>query len=436
MKKITFSAVFAALFSILLVTGVSSCTSDEPVVLESVSNDMLVCNNSSHLRTLSDAYEIALRATSMLDDLEDVRSRGISQRVLDVKNPAKVIRNPLSRGAGVINDTLMYVINYADSMGFAVVSAVKGTPELIAVTMKGSYDPSQPGDNPGFNMYMENAAQVLGSGGIAIDSSMFDPNGHIKPATFEKTLRDTVWIKRVAPKARVNWGQSNPEGRECPNGKSGCALTAAAMAMCGLKYPTSIQLTYNPLKISTLSLNWSELKKLKSWDLPRYGANDNNEVSETIAKLCRQLGKLAGTKYHVDYHSWENSSSGTTTDGVDEMFNELGINHYKGNVTSGSLSNDMNPESEVLVRGTKADDNNSVGHMWLCDGVKHYKIRNRYYRSFDSGATWTLQATDYSQEYIYNMFNWGWNGGENGYFLDMDFSDFNINVQYISIWHW
>ena len=138
MKKITFSAVFAALFSILLVTGVSSCTSDEPVVLESVSNDMLVCNNSSHLRTLSDAYEIALRATSMLDDLEDVRSRGISQRVLDVKNPAKVIRNPLSRGAGVINDTLMYVINYADSMGFAVVSAVKGTPELIAVTMKGS----------------------------------------------------------------------------------------------------------------------------------------------------------------------------------------------------------------------------------------------------------------------------------------------------------
>lgn len=85
MKKFTSAAVFAALFSILFVTGISSCASDEPVTSEPVQNDMLICNNSSHLRTLSDAYEIALRATSMLDDLENVRSRGISQRVIDIR---------------------------------------------------------------------------------------------------------------------------------------------------------------------------------------------------------------------------------------------------------------------------------------------------------------------------------------------------------------
>lgn len=321
----------------------------------------------------------------------------------------------------------MYVVNYADSMGFAVISAVKGTPELIAVTMKGSYDPSQPSDNPGFRMYMENAAQVLGSGGIAIDSTMFDPNGHIKPATFEKTLRDTVWIKRVAPKARVNWGQDNPEGKECPNRIAGCANTAVAMAMCGLQYPSSIKLTYKSGS-PTINLNWVELKKLKSWDRPYYSASTNAEVSQTIAQLCRQLGYLAKTDYSAT------TVSSTKTDNTENMLGILGINKYRGDVTPGSLSNDMNPESEVLVRGTRYNENGPSGHMWLCDGVKHYKIRTRYYRSFDSGASWSLQATDYSQEYIYNFLNWGWEGYKNGYFLDMDFGLYNIRIEYISIW--
>ena len=41
--------------------------------------------------------------------------------------------------------------------------------------------------------------------------------------------------------------------------------------------------------------------------------------------------------------------------------------------------------------------------------------------SEDCGNTWRALYTDYSQEYIYHMYNWGWYGNSNGYFLDMDF---------------
>ncbi|MFG6397302.1 MAG: C10 family peptidase [Muribaculaceae bacterium] len=94
------------------------------------------------------------------------------------------------------------------------------------------------------------------------------------------------------------------------------------------------------------------------------------------------------------------------------------VPHTYDDVVPGSLSKNMHVESMVLVFGTRVSEGISVGHMWLCDGVKHYKIRSRYYRSYDEGRTWRLVATDYLVERSYNMFNWGWDGGYNGYFLD------------------
>lgn len=189
MEKLRLSAVFVVSLTIALLIEMNSCSSDEPVFSEKSEMDALQSTDVSPFRTINDAYEIALQATSMLDDIGVDKARSGKSRMLDFRNPVKIIRKPLSRGVGNVNDTLMYVVNYADSMGFAVVSAVKGTPELIAVTMSGSYDPANPGDNPGFNMYMENASQVLSDGGFAFDTTLLDPNAHIKPGILEKQLR-------------------------------------------------------------------------------------------------------------------------------------------------------------------------------------------------------------------------------------------------------
>lgn len=156
MKKLLSLAMLSVgLASVSMMLSLPSCTADEPVVDSAQAPETEVSQSTtSRYRTVEDASRIALDAVSMFDDVLDEKSRGV-MRFLDAK-PIKVISGLRSRSA--VNDTLMYVVNYADSMGFAVVSAVKGTPELIAVTMQGSYDPAEPCDNPGFSMYMDCAA--------------------------------------------------------------------------------------------------------------------------------------------------------------------------------------------------------------------------------------------------------------------------------------
>lgn len=66
----------------------------------------------------------------------------------------KTICNRESRGQ---NDTLIYVVNYEDNKGFALISAVDDSQPVLAVVPNGSYDPEIGTDNPGFNLFMDAA---------------------------------------------------------------------------------------------------------------------------------------------------------------------------------------------------------------------------------------------------------------------------------------
>ena len=103
------------------------------------------------------------------------------------------------------------------------------------------------------------------------------------------------------------------------------------------------------------------------------------------------------------------------------------------------ISSHLAPNAVLLVYGKNKLSIQETGHMWVCDGVKHYKIRSRYYQSNDQGLTWQLKADDYSQEVAYNFFNWGWDGYKCGYFLDLTFKptsdqDYSGNVGLIKVW--
>ncbi len=61
----------------------------------------------------------------------------------------------------VVDDTLMYVFNYDNNQGYALVSTNLATEPLIAVTEQGHLDPSQETDNPGLKLYLEMAKQYV-----------------------------------------------------------------------------------------------------------------------------------------------------------------------------------------------------------------------------------------------------------------------------------
>ena len=112
-------------------------------------------NNVSTIRSFDEALQIAQSSISLVDGTGQTRSG--SPRKIDLNN-WKIFENDLkTRANSNSNDTLMYVFNFEDNQGFAIVSASKETEGLIAVTESGSYDPSTSSNIDGFNIYMDMA---------------------------------------------------------------------------------------------------------------------------------------------------------------------------------------------------------------------------------------------------------------------------------------
>lgn len=105
---------------------------------------MAICENTiKSIRSYDEALEIAKGAVSIVEN--GITTRGsFPSRVIDQKN-SMIIRSTLTRSESTdYNDTLLYVFNYANDMGFAVVSANPETEGLIAVTESGTYTDDTP----------------------------------------------------------------------------------------------------------------------------------------------------------------------------------------------------------------------------------------------------------------------------------------------------
>lgn len=243
---------------------------------------------------------------------------------------------------------------------------------------------------------------------------------------------DTVWIKRVANRVKVNWKQKDEAGSYCPNKIAGCVPLGVAMMMSGFRYPSKIQLFYS--KGKTISLDWEKMCNHR-----KFGASVDvcdDQTHTTIAHLCRELGY----RMNSDYRGTE----GTFTKffNITQIMAGLGFNDVSwiDEVKPLSISNALNGNTILLVKGvTTGDDPNS--HLWVCDAVRHYKFCYTHYHSYDSGATWQVAYKDYSKDIAYYFYNWGWGGDFNGYFLDMNFSPggtdhgYSSKVEFLAVTH-
>ena len=372
-----------------------SCTTENELVYQELSTAVPELNK----RSLTEALGIAQEAASLFNG----KSRNVESRTIDMGNIQYLCSNPNSRSQN--DDTLLYVINYADDKGFAVVSANPNTVGLIALTEKGTYSPTSEeiSNNGGMKMYMDMAKMYVS-----------DPNNELQrsgPVTmleiFEKEDTVDTWIE---PKLTVSWGQTWHEGDYCPNGVSGCTNTALAQIMTYFEYPTQIDITYEDAEINTLNLNWSEIKKYKS----RYNDTASNIAHSAVSHLLRQLGKLTKTKYN---HS-PNTTSTATVEARTAM-SSLGytvsssVQNYENENFLPALQNN----NLVYMRGERSTEDGTVGHAWVIDGIFERMLHYMAYTREPNSELWTLHDESYAY-YRYNHINWGWDGLCNGYFLE------------------
>lgn len=355
-------------------------------------------------------------------------SRGENRKASSVDN-ILTLSTSLSRGAA---DTLMYVVNYDDNQGYALVSVPLQAEDVIAYVENGSFDDKTLERNPAMEYYLELASSYIvnsaNSGSFPIDP------GPIRPRPYS-------FATIAEPKINLNWGQEYPEGFLCPNERSGCVQTAMAMIMSYFEEPKSMTLTYSDRDMNNINIDWASLKVHKqSSSLDRNSVIDHIhscdaslEAHQMIGRICRQLGELNYAQYEVGWFSdegYREPKTGATSDCALDTYKKLLPNRTIEVVTSFS-KNDHS--SLIRLMKTKnavaqfygphyhqtASSYASGSHSWVCEGGREYEI----YTALDlaDGTPEPIKRP------IYFYFNWGYNGENNGYFLSTPLDSYNTS---------
>ena len=364
---------------------------------------------SGKIRTVDEAVEIAGQAAELFGRRSEVSRSHLSASSARVH----VVGSAKSR-SGEPSDTLLYVVDYGDNAGFAVISAPYGTEALLAVTEKGDFGSMETIQNPGFQYYMDAArsyaaaATSLNAGGSAI----------ITPA--EYTIYQFV-NDEIEPKVKVEWGQRYPEGIFCPNGICGCVQTALAQIFSYFEEPLELNLTYPERELSKISLQWDDLKKhIRSTDYgdDYYGSHmamcDATEQSHIgLGILCRELGH----RNSAIYMDFETLVFGDQI--PRRTCRDILINHQVDEIENYISADDFyNGLKEGIAYFSGSSSENAVGHAWVADGGRVVGKKIYYYSNYEkdpeTGKDVLLRVVDNTSTYFH--FNWGWNGYCNGYF--------------------
>ncbi len=289
------------------------------------------------------------------------------------------------------NDTLLYVFNYENKNGFAIISASKSTEGLLAITESGCYDELSNNDYLEYYIVLAKNYVIRSHG-----------DGGMEPLIPVYTSDTT--ITEVEPLISVKWGQEYPEGIYCPNGLSGCVNTAMAQILSYYEYPQDIDLTYDNAGINNQLLYWTEIKKhVYYFPIIPFGGHlyctANDSAHHALGRLCRQLGEMNNSIYE------DSGTSTLTMFYVKPTFQSLGYNCNDWTRYNNGMSKLFLDEGHPLF--FRGEDSLNGGHAWVVDGYKKLDIRRTYF-------TGEIQY----RTLFFNHLNWGWNGAMNGYYLD------------------
>lgn len=385
----------------LLLAG--ACTNDE-YLIETVPAETSEVRTT---RSMEEVWQIANNATQLL---ENAQTRSVVRTI----DPAatQYVTAPSTRSAGE-NDTLLYIVNYADEQGFAVVSANRYAEGLLAVVEQGSYgvDGEFHTDNPGFTAFMEQArnysTRSIPPGGPIIGT---DPD-----VIWEtKDVVDTTYKNKIEPMVAVRWGQTGIEGKYCPNGIAGCSNVAMAQIMSYFHYPYNISITYPGASVSSQYLNWTAMENHKV----AHGYQDctaTNAAHESISQLIRQLGELNKSDY------LEIGGTSTAANNVRNSFANMGYNvSTLDSYTDQSLERALALGKLMYMRGDDKDDNG--GHGWVVDGAYKYTTRTELWVRPINQINWQYHSLIGTKTVEYLHYNWGWDGNCNGFFVSKVFA--------------
>jgi hypothetical protein len=306
-----------------------------------------------------------------------------------------------------ISDTLAYIFNFGDSSGFVIVSNDKRvkTP-LFAFTEKGTLLDGKT-DNPGLALFLERLeGYVLNS----IAGSGKDDEKKEAIAVAQRGPLNPFGFRIVADRSvPVTWGQGKPFNNNlrydncygqgtANNGRvwAGCVATAIAQIMSYWKYPSTLGNGSN--------YNWTILNNYKDTNDFKQSTSEAATARSQVADLFQKIG----IGVDMDYDDCYGSGIYDEDDAIDFMIKpSVGFRFY-GNPNNAKFRNYDNIFAQMalqdygplLVVGDEYQYD--AAHAWVIDGMVYIYV--------------PILPNPYKNYYVHN--NWGWNGNQDGYYLE------------------
>lgn len=270
-------------------------------------------------------------------------------------------------------DTLLYIVNFGNDEGFAVMLAdtTQGN-GIIALTERGSLsiadltrDYSNETDNSVETVQKATMAGLIDNSIFTfVDRSKFspyvdDPNAPKVGYIYGEWEFDKI---KIEPLVKVKFDQGDPFNKYCPKfgnttAPAGCVAIALLNIMSVHEYPSTI---------NGYSGNWAEIincNKAADKDYPKTEYM-NFIFGDTLAHWTREIGRICKMSYG------EKGSGAYITDAKSCLAK---YNRYKNLKIKQDLSyNDINPMLEagcpVYCQGFDTE-NHDKGHAWVLDGA-------------------------------------------------------------------
>lgn len=391
------------ILTFVAVLTMTACSNQESIETAPVVPTVL--KSKVGTRSYEDAVKIAENAISMLENSNTSTRSAENRRKIDFSENKVIVNDKKTRGDSEGIDSLIYVFNFENDEGFALVSASENTEGLLAVTEQGHCDPKELSGIDGFDMFLGLAKKYVSDA----------PNG-LKGNGSEYLTDEVRHYTTVGPFVSVKWGQTQNkvEGELFSNGIAGCANIALAQIMKYFEYPSSIYLTYADADINSISLPWANMKTHnngKTHTESFLSAVCNNMTAhKAIARLIRQLGELN--------HSYPyNGETITLRYYIKPTMNSLGYSVDTKTVQKARAEID---KGHLLFVSGFYDSSEENGHAWIMDGYKKEVIVQRIMEAIVIGGktTWVVKQESVLGTTYYNHFNWGMYGFYNGYFSE------------------
>lgn len=349
----------------------NACCSEEPAILQKETDVSVV----SCAESISGALESAER---MYADLF-----GKTDSDLRIENVEKISSN--TRSASQDADQNLYVVNYSQGKGFAILCDNPRSVSVIAISNEGSLNSEDLKDNEVISWYLDNVGEPIALSRIWEPIVPIDTNVQtiVKPV-----LDRTEYSKPLLKGLLANLHQFNPLNRLC-QGAVGCAPLACGTVMAYHKWPKSYS------------------GHVWDWD-----AMHADESSSDWCWLFKYLGDKdnCGSYYFFDEIN-NNYFTVSFFDNIVRTFSNFGYGKVLiEDFSVSSISSELRNGYPVLCDGRHVNAPDE-GHTWVidggyCDSVKYPGMQN------EDGSQ---DSTTIYSYYFHCV--WGEAGKANGYFL-------------------